>query len=93
VAQDDAAAGGDREITMCLALPANVLAIDTMTDMAIVSPGGVRKDVSLALVDDVRVDDFVMIPVGYAFNKLSEEAAERTLRPFAEAGLTAGEPV
>jgi hydrogenase maturation factor len=41
----------------------------------------------------VRVDDFVLIPVGYAFNKLSEEAAERTLRPFAEAGLTAGEPV
>ena len=79
---------------MCLALPANVLAIDTMTDMAIVSLGGVRKDVSLALVDnDVRVDDFVMIPVGYAFNKLSGEAAERTLRPFAEAGLTAGEPV
>jgi hydrogenase expression/formation protein HypC len=93
VAQDDAAAGGDREITMCLALPANVLAIDTMTDMAIVSLGGVRKDVSLALVDDVRVDDFVMIPVGYAFNKFSGEEAERTLRPFAEAGLTAGEPL
>jgi hydrogenase expression/formation protein HypC len=91
VAQNNAAAGGDREITMCLALPANVLAIDTMTDMAIVSLGGVRKDVSLALVDnDVRVDDFVMIPVGYALNKLSEEEAERTLQLFAEAGLTAG---
>ena len=77
---------------MCLALPAKVLAVDAVTDMAIVSPGGVRKDVSLALVDDVRVDDFVLIPVGYAFNKLSEEAAERTLRPFAEAGLTAGAP-
>jgi len=34
-----------------------------------------------------------VIPVGYALNKLSGEAAERTLRPFAEAGLTAGEPV
>jgi len=77
---------------MCLALPAKVLAIDAMTDMAIVSLGGVRKDVSLALVDDVRVDDFVLIPVGYALNKLSEEEAERTLRLFAEAGLTAGEP-
>jgi hydrogenase expression/formation protein HypC len=92
VAQDNAAAGGDREIAMCLALPANVLAIDTMTGMAIVSPGGVRKDVSLALVDDVRVDDFVLIHVGYALNKLSEEEAERTLRLFAEAGLTAGDP-
>jgi len=43
-------------------------------------------------VDDVRVDDFVLIHVGYALNKLSEEEAERTLRLFAEAGLTAGDP-
>ncbi|MGB7932954.1 MAG: HypC/HybG/HupF family hydrogenase formation chaperone [Gammaproteobacteria bacterium] len=77
---------------MCLALPAKVLAIDATTDMAIVALGGVRKDVSLALVDDVRVDDFVLIHVGYALNKLSEEEAERTLQLFAEAGLTAGEP-
>jgi len=75
---------------MCLALPAKVLAIDAMTDMAIVSLGEVRKEVSLALVDDVRVDDFVLIHVGYALNKLSEEEAERTLQLFAEAGLTAG---
>jgi len=77
---------------MCLALPARVLSIDAMTDMAIVALGGVRKEVSLALVDDVRVDDFVLIHVGYALNRLSEEEAERTLRLFAEAGLTAGEP-
>jgi len=77
---------------MCLALPARVLAIDATTDMAIVSLGGVRKDVSLALVDDVRVDDFVLIHVGYALNRLSGEEAERTLRLFAEAGLTPGEP-
>jgi hydrogenase expression/formation protein HypC len=76
---------------MCLALPAKVLAIDELTDMAIVALGGVRKEVSLALVDDVQVDDFVLIHVGYALNKVSEEEAERTLRLFDEAGLTAGE--
>jgi hydrogenase expression/formation protein HypC len=76
---------------MCLALPAKVLAIDPMTDMGIVSPGGVRKHVSLALVDDVRVDDFVLIHV-YALNKISEEEAKRTLQLFAGAWLTAGEP-
>jgi hydrogenase expression/formation protein HypC len=48
----------------------------------------VRKDVSLALVDDVRVDDFVLIHVGYALNKVSAEEAERTLQLFAEAGLS-----
>ena len=75
---------------MCLALPAKVLSIDAKSDMAVVALGDVRKEISLALVDDVRVDDFVLIHVGYALNKLSEEEAERTLQLFAEAGLTAG---
>ena len=73
---------------MCLALPAKIVAIDESTDMATVALGEVRKDVSLALVDDVRVDDFVLIHVGYALNKVSAEEAERTLQLFAEAGLS-----
>jgi hydrogenase expression/formation protein HypC len=75
---------------MCLALPAKVVAIDTGTDMATVALGEVKKDVSLALVEDVQVDDFVLIHVGYALNKVSQEEAERTLQLFAEAGLTDG---
>ena len=73
---------------MCLALPAKVVAIDGVTDMATVALGEVKKEVSLALVEDVAVDDFVLIHVGYALNKVSPEEAERTLRLFAEAGLT-----
>ena len=73
---------------MCLALPARIVAIDEATDMATVALGEVKKDVSLALVDDVQVDDFVLIHVGYALNKVSAEEAERTLQLFAEAGLT-----
>ncbi len=73
---------------MCLALPARVIAIDELTDMATVALGEVRKKISLALVEDVEVDDFVLIHVGYALNKLSAQEAERTLQLFAEAGLT-----
>jgi hydrogenase expression/formation protein HypC len=73
---------------MCLAIPARVLAIDAAADMATVALGGVRKEISLALVEDVRVDDFVLIHVGYALNTVSREEAERTLQLFAEAGLT-----
>ena len=36
---------------------------------------------------DVKVDDFVLIHVGYALNKVSPEEAELTLAMFAEAGL------
>ena len=73
---------------MCLALPARVVAVDAATDMATVELDGVRKQVSLALVEDVSVDDFVLIHVGYALNKVSEEEAQRTLELFAQAGIT-----
>jgi len=72
---------------MCLALPAKVVAIDDASDTATVSLGGIRKAVSLALVEDVAIDDFVLIHVGYALNKVSHEEAEKTLQMFAEAGL------
>jgi len=78
---------------MCLALPAQVVVIDEATDMATVALGEVKKDVSLALVEDVAIGDFVLIHVGYALNKVSPEEAERTLQLFAEAGLTEDTPV
>lgn len=69
---------------MCLAIPARVVAIDG--DNAIVDLGGVRKDVSLALVEDVAIDDYVIVHVGYALNKLDPEEAAKTLALFAEMG-------
>ncbi len=72
---------------MCLALPAKVVAIDEATDTATVALGEVKKEISLALVDDVQLDDFLLIHVGYALSKVSPEEAEHTLRLFEEAGL------
>jgi hydrogenase expression/formation protein HypC len=70
---------------MCLAIPARVAEI-LEGDQAIVDLGGVRKDVSLALVDGVEVGDYVIVHVGYALNKLDPDEAERTLALFAEMG-------
>ncbi len=86
--QGDPATGIDWGIAMCLALPARVVAINEQTDMATVALGEVKKEISLALVEDVKIDDFVLIHVGYALNKVSPEEAELTLQLFAEAGLT-----
>lgn len=72
---------------MCLALPARIIAIDAAAEMATVALGEVRKEVSLALIEDAQLDDYVLIHVGYALDKISEEEAERTLQMFAEAGL------
>lgn len=72
---------------MCLALPARITSIDSDADTAVVALGEVGCAVSLALVDDVSVGDYVLIHVGYALNKISEEEAEKTLALFAEAEL------
>ncbi|MCG6898322.1 MAG: HypC/HybG/HupF family hydrogenase formation chaperone [Thiocapsa sp.] len=72
---------------MCLAIPARITAIDVAADTAKVALGGVSKDVSLALVEGAAVGDYVLVHVGYALNKISEEEAERTLRIIGEMGL------
>jgi hydrogenase expression/formation protein HypC len=69
---------------MCLAIPARIVEIDPATDMAVVDMGGVRKEISLSLVEDVAVDDYVIIHVGYALSKLDPEEAAKTLALFAE---------
>ena len=55
---------------------------------ATVSLGGVSKQISLALVDDADLGDFVLVHVGYALNKISPDEAERTLRLLREAGAS-----
>lgn len=70
---------------MCLAIPARVVEVSP-DDMAIVDLGGVRKGISLALVEDVAVGDYVIVHVGFALNKLNAEEAEKTLALFAEMG-------
>jgi hydrogenase expression/formation protein HypC len=71
---------------MCLALPARVIVLSS-SDRARIDLGGVRKEISIALVDDVKVGDYVIVHVGYALTKLDAEEAERTLALFAAAGL------
>ncbi|WP_347989175.1 HypC/HybG/HupF family hydrogenase formation chaperone [Methylomonas sp. AM2-LC] len=73
---------------MCLALPAQIQIIHADTGMATVSVDNIKVEVSLALVDDVQVGDYVLVHVGYALNKINEDEAIKTLALFAEAGLT-----
>lgn len=68
---------------MCLAIPACVEQL-IPGDSAIVNLGGVRKEVSLALVEDVAVGDYVIVHVGFALQKLDPEEAAQTLALFAE---------
>ena len=77
---------------MCHALPAKVTAL-LPNDMARVDLGGVRKEISLALVDGIECGDWVIVHVGYALSAMDEEAAKRTLALFAAvASIETGAP-
>ena len=75
---------------MCLAIPACVEQL-VAGDSAIVNLGGVRKEISLALVEDVAVGDYVIVHAGFALQKLDPEEAAQTLALFAEIGRVAPE--
>ena len=70
---------------MCLAIPVQVSEI-LPDEMAKVSLDGVVKIVSTALVEDLRVGDYVVLHVGYALAKIDPDEAERTLELLASAG-------
>ena len=72
---------------MCLAIPARIESVSEGAESAIVSLGGVRKEISLALVEDVRAGDYVLVHVGFALQKIGEEEAARTLALMREGGV------
>lgn len=57
------------------------------TLMADVDFGGVHKDVCLQYVPDVAVGEFVVVHVGFAIQRLDEDAAKRTLANFEQLGI------
>ncbi len=67
---------------MCLSIPGKVISVEG--DKAVVSVGGTKYEASLQLLDDVKVDDYVLVHTGFAIQKISQEEAEETLRLFDE---------
>ena len=71
---------------MCLAIPARVVSLGNDAT-AIVSLEGIKKKISTALLTDLEIGDYVLVHVGYALHKLSQEEAIRTLKLMIEGGI------
>ena len=67
---------------MCLAIPAQVVSIDGNT--AIVDFGGVKRTVSVALLEKISPGDYVIVHTGYAIQKMDRKEAEESLELWAE---------
>jgi hydrogenase expression/formation protein HypC len=78
---------------MCLAVPGRVISITDVDDtlMAEVDFGTVRKRVCLQFIPDVKVDDYVIVHVGFAIQRLDEQSAQETLADFARLGILEAE--
>ncbi|MBJ7533873.1 HypC/HybG/HupF family hydrogenase formation chaperone [Rhodomicrobium vannielii ATCC 17100] len=74
---------------MCLAIPAGIVSVNEAADTAIVALGPVRKEISIALIENAKPGEFVLVHVGYALHKVSPDEAARTLAMMREAGLDA----
>jgi hydrogenase expression/formation protein HypC len=73
-----------RSRTVCVAVPAKVVRINS--GMAVVDVEGVRRDVSLLLLDGTEVGDYVIVHAGFAIQKLDEQEALTTLELLREIG-------
>lgn len=67
---------------MCLAVPGKIFSIHgdaPLIRTGKVSFGGVIKEVSLAYVPEAKVEDYVIVHVGFAISILDTQEAECTL--------------
>ncbi|MGB8657564.1 MAG: HypC/HybG/HupF family hydrogenase formation chaperone [Candidatus Zixiibacteriota bacterium] len=67
---------------MCLGIPVKVVEKEGSTGVAELK--GVRRTISLELLEEVNVGDWVILHAGFAIQKVDQEEAEKTLKLFEE---------
>jgi hydrogenase expression/formation protein HypC len=72
---------------MCLAVPGKIISIegdDPLLRVGKVSFGGIVKEVNLAYVPEAKIDDYVLVHVGFAINIIDEEEAQKVFQYLKE---------
>ncbi len=67
---------------MCLAVPMQLLEIKG--DVGVVELGGVQREISLMVVPEAKVGDYLIVHAGTAIQILDEEDALETIKIFKE---------
>jgi hydrogenase expression/formation protein HypC len=79
---------------MCLSVPARVVEVHDQ-HWATVDVGGAIKRVSIDLIEDVQPEEYVLLHVGFALEKINAQEAQATLAFFedmAQQGAYSGLP-
>ncbi|MCG6879612.1 MAG: HypC/HybG/HupF family hydrogenase formation chaperone [Deltaproteobacteria bacterium] len=67
---------------MCLAIPAKLIRIDEQ--MGTVDMEGTRRDVSLLLLQDAKIGDYLIVHAGFAIHRVDEAEALASLELLRE---------
>ncbi len=74
---------------MCLGIPGELVdTVEEQPDLAVVKVSGVRRKINVALLadQDLRLGDWVLVHVGFALSKISEDEARAVLSFLATLG-------
>ncbi|RPI19147.1 MAG: HypC/HybG/HupF family hydrogenase formation chaperone [Ignavibacteriae bacterium] len=72
---------------MCLAVPGKIMSITQINEferMGKVNFGGITKDINLSYVPEAKVDDYVIVHVGFALSVVDEEEAQKVFEYLKE---------
>jgi hydrogenase expression/formation protein HypC len=70
-------------LIMCLAIPSRI--VEIKAGLGIIDVDGVIRKVSLLLLEEAAVGDYVIVHAGFALHKIDEEAAMESLKILREA--------
>jgi hydrogenase expression/formation protein HypC len=74
---------------MCLAIPAKIVKMND--GMGTIDMGGTRREVSLLLLEDAKIGDYVIVHAGFAIHKIDEIEAMESLKVLRELAAFAEE--
>ncbi len=63
---------------MCLAVPSRIVKIKN--SVATIDVDGVKRQASLMLLEDAKLNDYVIVHAGFAISKVDEKTAKQTLK-------------
>ena len=67
---------------MCLAIPAKLINIDE--HMGTVDMEGTQRDVSLLLLQDAKIGEYLIVHAGFAIHRVDESEAQASLKLLRE---------
>jgi hydrogenase expression/formation protein HypC len=76
---------------MCLAIPSRIVKIEN--EMGVIDVEGIRREVSLLLLDDAVIGDYVIVHAGFAIKKIDAAIAKESIDLLREAARIADEGV